>query len=160
MFLSCANEKGDIGRPRFCEAEKMSPVLAALQYITLSVAVMEVGNPDSSTRMTSCGRTSDQANEELVSSVNVNRNYVESYIRNALNVCMSIMKLHKSESVFEECVQHTLCGFINGGALSLSVLGSALKDWHKQASTMLTKKLAVWNGTAQLRYGDVLRYRR
>lgn len=141
LLVPFVSEKANVAIARFCEAEEMCPVLAALQYVTSSVAVMEVVSLNSSTRTRGCGKSSDEAVEEVDSPFNVNRSNAASYIENTLNICMSIMRLHTSELLLVKCLHHPLCGFVDDREFFLSKLSSAVKNWQKQASTMLSKNL-------------------
>lgn len=104
---------------------------------------MELANLSLSGGTKHFGKPSNQVVEEIVSSVNVSLNKAALFTRNTFNICMVIIKLHKTGSVFGESLQQPPCGFVSKRELPLAMLGSFVKEWHQQANILLSKKLLL-----------------
>lgn len=133
---------GDNETYRFCEAEEMSPTLAALQFCCSGVALNTIGG------IGDCCEGEErraEMEEEVMGIVkkalSMERNNAASYIRNLLNLCMSLLMGHTADVRYMDCNDHANCAHIDGVELSMETLGKCMKGWQRKAESLMTDKI-------------------
>lgn len=145
---------------RFASARDISPHLAALQYATSVVALVELRSRDIFANVHALFSSPEsellendsaphpsimeyiampRRNVEL--SLSLSGNTSVSYIRDFLDKSMAILKGETANIRYLACSLHPRCALIDGKELSLNSLGNAARKWMTECTDLISKEL-------------------
>lgn len=139
-------------RIRFKLAHELSPLLAALQYITSTTSLIELRSPELFTHIpiykeNSCNETITKdsykpyTRSRVEKALNLRSNCSISYVRDFLDICMSVLKVDTSRTRYLPCSKHPKCGLIDGKELSLMRLAIIVDNIHNDAERVLLNEI-------------------
>lgn len=157
MFISLFSVHCDktSRRRRFRNAHEMSPMLAAIQYVTSITAIVELRSHDLFFPAEG-GESSSKHNsnreyflrsyepyeiERVKKSFCLKSNTALCYVRDVLDNCMRVMKNDTSRIRYLACASHPKCALVDGNELSLHKLSSVVESLQNEAERVVRNEL-------------------
>ncbi|PXF40019.1 hypothetical protein BWQ96_10275 [Gracilariopsis chorda] len=147
-FVACASvlkfTDCELDKPiyKYAAAEAITHLLAALQYAVAASAIHELHTLGQSGVQNTETNVSEMAS--LTTSLDMQANTAFSFIRNTLNVAMSIARKESLNVSFLPCTIHTNCGIVKDVHLSLSQVGNLVQELNTEIESVISNDLLDW----------------